>query len=321
MRDLILHLGGHGLTPPLVQSLEERGLKFMKINPETFGSLPKNALACVTWFYQSLRTPLEAWYLKRALAARGIPLFAWNRDAPHYLNRAAWRLDLLNRFRLYDLYVTHTLIDTRQFADAILYLPNAADTNAYHASPSDLAAMRDQERYEWDVTFIGAMDGHRYKEMRARQAFFSSLGERLHSRGIRFLFREAAGMSSEAQVALIQSSRINLNFGASCDYGSPVASGLPERCFGIPACGGFLLCDKRTHARDHFTLGVNWAEFEGLEDCVTQIDYWLKNFDIARNLAEHCHAHVTAHHTYVNRAATLHDALLAWHEGRRGFLR
>ena len=127
-------------------------------------------------------------------------------------------------------------------------------------------------------------------------------------------------MSVAEQVALVRSSRINLNFGASCDYGAPVASGLPERCYGIPACGGFLLGDKRTHAPDDFTPGENWAEFNDLDDCVAKIDYWLAHFDAARDLAERCHAHVMSNHTYANRAATLHQALLDWHAGRRGRL-
>jgi spore maturation protein CgeB len=121
-------------------------------------------------------------------------------------------------------------------------------------------------------------------------------------------------------VTLIQNSRINLNFGASCDYGATLASGLPERCYGIPAAGGFLLCDKRSHARDDFTPGENWAEFDGLDDCVAQIEHWLANFAAARELAERCHAHVMRRHTYAQRAATLHHALLAWHEGKRGNL-
>jgi spore maturation protein CgeB len=232
-----------------------------------------------------------------------------------------WRLDWLDRAQLYDLYATHTLADTRRrFADAVLFFPNAADTERYHLRGATLAGLRDSVRYEYDVSFFGAMDGRRYKEMRARQEFFAALGERLQARGIRFLFREAAGMSVAEQVALIQASRINLNFGASCDYGSPVASGLPERCYGIPACGGFLLCDKRTHVRDDFTPGENWAEFDGLDDCVTNIEHWLANFAAARDLAERCHAHVMARHTYAQRAATLHQALLDWHAGKRGRL-
>ena len=89
---------------------------------------------------------------------------------------------------------------------------------------------------------------------------------------------------------------------------------------GLVAAGGFLLCDKRTHAKDDFTPGENWAEFDGLEDCVSRIRYWLSHRDAARDLAERCHVHVLAAHTYANRAEKLHQALLAWHDGQRGFL-
>ncbi len=321
---LILHLYGRGLTPPLERELEQRGLVFAKVDPRRPDDWPQAALACVVWFYYPLRQPVEAWRLKHALAARGIPLLAWNRDAPHYLNRAPWRLNLLDRFRLLDIYATHTLIDERRrFADSVIYFPNAADTIRYHLQEDTaeaLMGLRDVTTYEYDVSFFGAMDGTRYKEMRDRQHFFAALSERLASRGLRFLFCESNGMSAEEQVTLVRKSRINLNFGASCDYGAPVASGLPERCYGIPACGGFLLSDRRTHARDDFTPGENWAEFDGLDDCVAKIEYWLANFTAARQLAERCHAHVMARHTYAHRAATLHQALADWHANKRGVM-
>ncbi|MCM2288578.1 MAG: glycosyltransferase [Sulfuritalea sp.] len=321
-RDVLLIAHG-SLHPALRRELAARGLSLRESRrwQDADRRQPERILGAYTWFYESLRHPLTIWSMHRFLRRQRIPLFVWNQDAPHYLNRAGWRLDWLNRSRLYDIYATHSLIDARRdFADSTLYLPNAADTTRYHLHDATLANLCDPSRYEHDVSFFGAMDGLRYKEMLPRQEFFAALGARLAARGIRFLFRESAGMSVEEQVALIQKSRINLNFGASCDYGAAVASGLPERCYGIPACGGFLLCDKRTHARDDFAPGENWAEFDGLDDCVAKIEFWLANFAAARDLAERCHALVMARHTYARRAATLHAALLDWHEGKRGRL-
>ena len=307
-------------NPPILQALEARGIT---LHMDQWHALPvagDRLLGAAIWFYDALRHPLRVLSLKRRLAQDRIPLFAWNQDAPHYLNRAKWRLELLDRARLLDIYATHTLIDRRQFADSVLYLANAADTSRYSLRGTTMPELRDPDCYDYDVSFFGAMDGSRYKEMQARQDFFAALGERLSARNVRFLFRESAGMSVDEQVRLIQRSRINLNYGASCDYNAPVASGLPERCYGIPACGGFLLCDRRTHARTDFSPGENWVEFEGLEDCVEQIAYWLDHFDAARDLAERCHAHVMAHHTYAHRAEALHSALQAWHAGKRGRL-
>ncbi|MDP2132990.1 MAG: glycosyltransferase [Sulfuritalea sp.] len=322
VRDVLLIAHG-SLHPALRRELAARGLELRESRrwQDADRSQPERILGAYTWFYEGLRHPLTIWGMHRFLRRLDVPLFVWNQDAPHYLNRAGWRLDWLDRARLYDIYATHSLIDARRaFADSTLYLPNAADTARYHLHGTTLESLRDPNRYEHDVSFFGAMDGRCYKEMQPRQEFFAALGERLTARGIRFLFREASGMSVEEQVALIQTSRINLNFGASCDFGAPVASGLPERCYGIPACGGFLLCDKRTHARDDFTPGKNWAEFDGLDDCVAQIESRLANFAATRELAERCHAHVLAQHTYARRAATLHQALLNWHDGKRGRL-
>jgi spore maturation protein CgeB len=322
VRDVLLIAHG-SLHPALRRELAERGLVLRESRgwQDADRSTPERILGAYTWFYEGLRHPLTIWGMHRFLRRQGIPLFVWNQDAPHYLNRAAWRLDLLDRARLYDIYATHTLVDSRRsFADCTLYLANAADTERYHLHGATLAGLRDATKYRYDVSFFGAMDGSRYKEMRTRQEFFAALGERLTARGIRFLFRESSGMSPEEQVTLIQASRINLNFGASCDYGASLASGLPERCYGIPASGGFLLCDRRSHALDDFTPGEDWAEFDGLDDCIARIEYWLADFGAARDLAERCHATVMARHTYAHRAATLHQALLSWHEGRRGRL-
>ncbi len=322
VRDTLLIAHG-SLHPALRRELAARGLVLRESRhwQGADRSEPERILGAYTWFYEGLRHPLAIRGMKRWTHQHGIPLFVWNQDAPHYLNRAGWRLDLLDRFRLYDVYATHSLADPRRFADTFLYLPNAADTARYHLDGRLLASLRDNSAYDYDVSFFGAMDGARYKEMRMRQEFFGALGDRLTQRGIRFLFREAAGMTLGQQGGLIRNSRINLNFGASCDYGSPVASGLPERCYGIPACGGFLLCDKRSHACDDFTPGLDWAEFDGLDDCVARIEYWLANFDAARDLAERCHSTVMARHAYAHRAATLHQALIDWHAGRRGRLR
>lgn len=319
VRDVLLLAHG-SMHPALRRELSARGLALRESRrwEDADRRDPERVLGAYTWFYEGLRHPLTIWGMARWARRHHIPLFVWNQDAPHYLNRAAWRLDLLDQFPLYDLYATHTLIDSRRFAGTRLYLPNAADTARYNLSGKPLEAQRAADDYRYDVSFFGAMDGSRYKEMGPRQEFFAALAQRLDAIGVRYLFREAAGMSVEEQIALIQTSKINLNFGASCDYGAPVASGLPERCYGIPACGGFLLCDRRTHASDDFTPGENWAEFDDIDDCVAKISYWLAHFDAARDLAERCHAHVMAHHTYRHRAATLHQALLDWHAGKRG---
>ncbi|MBM3273416.1 hypothetical protein FJY94_09330, partial [Candidatus Kaiserbacteria bacterium] len=222
------------LGAPLIQGLAERGIE--TISDPTYASMnsPCN-LAAYIWFYQGIRYPFRVRNIRHSLNARGLPLFAWNQDAPHYLNytqpNRAWRLWVAQKLRLYDIYATHTLIDeNRDFADLTVYLPNAANTNAYNLrgeTDTVFKQLRDPRYYRWDVTFFGGMNGSRYKEDKAREIFFAELGRKLNTLGISHCFRETAGMTVNEQIEFIQSSRINLNYGARCEYGFPIASGLP----------------------------------------------------------------------------------------------
>lgn len=311
---------------PLKRSLAERGLVLVENDVRPDAELLQRTLACVADFGGGVKHPIRASMWKRRLSCHGVPVFAWNRDAPHNNNLRAWKLSFFDKLRPLDIYATHSLIDNRwRFADTVLYLPNAADTSIYNLRGETevvLSRLRDPGQYRWDVSFFGALDGDHYKEAVSRQAFFGALAARLDTLGIRHRFVDTlhTTLSLEDQVELIQSSRINLNFGARCDYGGFPASGLPERCFGIPACGGFLLTDRRVHTADSFEIGRHLDEFADIEECVMKIRDYLDNFTRCRDIAEAGWRHVMHRHTYANRAETLHFALLDWHAGRRGLI-
>lgn len=307
---------------PLQPWFSEQGFKLVAASDmDTLATLD-HVIGYFACFYRCLDRPLAAWQRRKRLAKAGIPTITWNRDAPHYLNRPKWRLHLASTLQLLDIYATHSLADADKyhFAPRTLYLANALEPSVYgvpHPASETFGRLRDEANYTVDVSFFGGMDGTRYKEDKARAVFFAALAARLQQENISHTFRETNGMTPAQQIDFIHASKINLNYGARCEYKAPLATGLPERCFGIPGCGGFLLCDKRTHARDDFSVGENWAEFDvvdGVEDCLTQIKFWLAHFQSARDLAERCHEQVISFHTYRQRAETLTQALLAWHE-------
>ena len=120
------------------------------------------------------------------------------------------------------------------------------------------------------------------------------------------MFRDSAGMAAAEQLEIIRTSRINLSAVAACDAGSEPSWGLPERCYGVPACGGFLLSDRRRHAAEDFADGER-AEYDGLEDCVAKIRHFIARFDESRAIAERARARVARDHGYRNRAARLLD--------------
>jgi len=274
--------------------------------------------ACFIDFYDVMRHPLKVYRLKKRINKYNIPLVAWNRDAPHYLNKKKWRLDLFNHIQLLDIYATHTLIDTkRSFANTMLYLPNAADSNKYNLLGNEkivFTNLRNPINYTYDVSFFGGMNGSRYKEDLDREIFFKLLSKKLDNKNIKYKFIETGSnkISVGQQIKLIQSSIINLSYGARCEYSAPIASGLPERCFGIPASGGFLLCDQRTHLKDTFVVGEHMDQFKDISECVSKIEYYLKRFNTTRDIAENCYRHVMKNNRYENRALTLYNEILLW---------
>lgn len=304
---------------PLIGAIEELGVEVVRGVWQPDAALLERIGACFVSFYDCLKRPLEVWRLKRALARRAVPLVVWNRDAPGYMNKAPWRLALLERAKLIDLYASHALADGRRFAHTQLLLQNAARTDAYNLAGLRLEDLDDPARYRYDVGFFGTLDGESYKEYRARAQFFAALAQRLASLGIAhsFIDTRRTPLSPAEQRDLIQHTRINLSFGAGCEYGYAVGHGLPERCFGVPACGGFLLSDRRLHAAEAFEPGSEWIEFEGLDEAAARIVHFLARFDEARAVAARAYARVMREHTFRHRAGEMLSAINAWRAAHR----
>jgi spore maturation protein CgeB len=268
--------------------------------------------ACIIELYDGVRQPWTMWRLKNALRRGNVPLIALDRDAPWHKGVRSRKLWLFDRLGLLDIYATHALQNSRPFAPNVIYLPNAAWTGRYGLGEVTLEDMRQPGWYRHDVSFLGNLDAARYPEHRKRADFLSQLGLRLKMVGVNAYFRDSADMTPEQQVEIIQRSRINLNCGAACDNGPERSWGLAERCYGIPACGGFLLSDERRHARDDFALDAEWVFFNDLDDCVAKVCHYLKHPDQARAIAEAAHCRVMRDHTYQQRAERLIAEIRDW---------
>jgi len=272
----------------------------------------EGAALCVADFVDCARSVRRTLGLERRLRRARVPFVALNRDAPFNRGLHPARLAALRLLKPFDAYATHSMQDAARHARQALYCPNAARESVYRVSESALPAMRDPARYRCDVTFFGNLDVARYGEHARRVQFLRALEPRLRDLGISTSFRDSAGLSGDEQVGIIQSSRINLSTYAACDAGAEPSWGLPERCYGVPACGGFLLSDRRRHAADDFAADER-AEYDGIDDCVRNIRYYLEHFGEARAIAERARARVARDHGYRNRAARLLDC--AHHAG------
>ncbi len=261
---------------------------------------------CVADFVECARRLRRTLGLRQRLAAARVPLVALNRDAPFNRGVHGARLAAIAWLKPFDAYASHSMQAAERYARRTLYCANAAREGLYHVNEGRLEAMRDPARYRWDVSFFGNLDARRYREHARRVAFLNVLASKLGALDIRTLFRDSAGMSEDEQLDIITHSRINLSTIAACDTGAELSWGLPERCYGIPACGGFLLSDRRRHAPEDFAADER-AEYQGLDDCVARIRYQLAHFGESRAIAERAQARVARDHGYRQRAARLLD--------------
>lgn len=306
-RDTIIFNFRKGFQP-LKEAFEANGYRVAENEWAPAPQLAARCEAAIVNLYEAIRQPWNAVVLHRRLRAAGSPLIGVDRDAPWHLGIRWRRLALFRLLRPIDIYATHTLQPTWDFAPVKIYSPNAVWVRHFNLRGHSLEEMRNPNFYEYDVSFLGNLDGQRFKEHARREHFFKVLADRLAKLGIRYRFAQGTGVALPEQVNLIQRSRINLNYGAAADHGAVRSWGLPERCYGVPACGGFLLSDERKHASDDFDVASEWAGFTDLDDCVGKIQYWLAHFEDSRRIAEAAYARVRKHHTYELRARNLLSA-------------
>jgi spore maturation protein CgeB len=301
---------------PLKEAFENLGYCVVENEWKPDPELASRCAAGIVNLYEAIRQPMRAVALHRRLRAAGVPLIGVDRDAPWHMGIRWRRMALFRLLRPLDIYASHTMQPTWDFAPVKIYNANAVWTRCFNLHGQTLEQMRSPAYYEYDVSFLGNMDGERYKEHAERARFFAELRHRLEALGIRHYIAHSSGIDEETQIRVIQRSRINLSYRSSCDHGGTLSWGLPERCYGVPARGGFLLTDQRHHAGDDFDLGTEWAGFTDLDDCLTRIRFYLDHFELTRDIAEAAHARVMRDHTYEHRARRLVEAATAVRDGK-----
>jgi spore maturation protein CgeB len=276
-----------------------------QVSEDAEGSLDGVGL-CIADLTDSARRIRRTLALKRRLDANGAAFLALDRDAPWHRGVHGARLAMLAWLKPFCGYATHSMQMAGHFAARSLYCPNAARESVYRAAPGEIEGMRDPAWFRWDVSFVGNLDAARYPEHALRAAFVRALGERLAPLGLRVLLRDSAGLAETELVEIIKRSRINLSTIAACDAGEEPSWGLPERCYGVPACGGFLVSDERRHAKDDFAAD-EWVAYRDLDECVARIKEFLAQPERARAIAERMRERVQREHLYRHRAARLLD--------------
>lgn len=295
----------HAPHNPLVQALVMQGVEVRHVSfGEPLGDL-QNCLA----FYGNLFDEIKHWRklaaLKQQLRANNVPYVFWNRDAPWNTGMKVKNRLAMQWLKPVDIYLAHSMQTHQWFGGVAHYFPNAAQPPYY--SDTNLPALRDESAYQYDVSFFGSLGNVKDANARARQQFLQTLEGLLKADlpSIRFKVIDTAQqpLSLNDQLTLIRTTKINLNYGAMCDLPGNPSWGLPERVFGIPAAGGYLLTDDRQSIVQTFPSGI-CNTFETPETCAQKTSNALKDFAALRTQAEQLHHQVLASHTYSYRAQT-----------------
>lgn len=293
-------------NPRLAEGIETAGHEVRENLWDIKSIVSEGVDAVIFEFKYIFKEKCKTLLLMHKLRQNKIPSITWNLDSPWNAGIERWKVNLLIRSSVLPIYATHSLQDTAWIRNTrVTYLPNAAWLSRYNLHGASLVALRDTGRYKWDVSFIGNIDKERFKEHKGRVEFLDALGGFLRNKGLNFLFIDGKDASIDKQVDIIQKSRINLSCLTASDTMMSKSWGLPERCYGIPACGGFLLMEDRVHAKGDFIVGEEVITYADIKDCLNKILHYLDKHDERRKIAEKAHQRVMREHTYKNRAEKL----------------
>lgn len=266
--------------------------------------------------FTELKKPLRFFLLLKKLHKERVPYIFWNRDAPWHCGIKKHRKLLLTLLKPVDIYFAHSLQDASWFTrQKPIYLPNGAQEK--YTTDKLPVELRNPSYYQYDVSFIGAVGNMDRLNCRKRKNFIDELIKIISSRGIHIKLAIIDTYNNpitiDEQLSIIKSSKINLNIGAMCDLPDNPSWGLPERAFGVPATGGFLLTDWRESITETFPLN-KCDYFRNPDECADKIVYYLNNFKLLRIRAEELHNVVTNNYTYNNHARILLNIIMGYQQ-------
>ncbi len=304
-------LTAHADSNPLVAALREIGQEVIQCDYHQFESLLPGCIGYYGNLFSEIKRPSTFVAMRRALTRQSIPYIFWNRDAPWHVGIKPHYRYLLQAMKPVDLYLAHSIQDAGWFTRGEPhYFPNAARRSYCQATLSP--AFAKPELWRYDISFFGAIGNEKRTNCLHRKIFLDTVRSHLEQRGIvtrwRIIDTIHEPLTEVQQLELIRTTRINLNFGAMCDLPGNPSWGMPERVFGIPAAGGFLLTDWRESIPDTFP-DDSCDHFRTPSECVEKIIHYLGNPEIMCARGKRLHTEVLAHNTYEVRAKQLMDLL------------
>jgi radical SAM superfamily enzyme YgiQ (UPF0313 family)/glycosyltransferase involved in cell wall biosynthesis len=150
-----------------------------------------------------------------------------------------------------------------------LHLLVTADPEYFCATPSEKTYV---------VSFVGSK-GVGDREQLVQRLARGKIPVSLFGRGW-----DSGYVPIEEMRRIYSNSRINLCFTKS--YGVNTRNQLKDKIFDITMCGGFLLCEYCKGIEDYFDLGKEIVCFEGPEDAIKKIDFYLSHESERNRIAQ-----------------------------------
>ena len=99
---------------------------------------------------------------------------------------------------------------------------------------------------------------------------------------------------------VFKNSKINLNITLRS-----IRSGIPLRAWDILGAGGFLLSNYQEDFFDFFVPGEDFDFFDGTDDLMSKIEYYLSHEKERTDIAENAFRKIAESHTYLHRVETM----------------
>jgi ADP-heptose:LPS heptosyltransferase/spore maturation protein CgeB len=94
--------------------------------------------------------------------------------------------------------------------------------------------------------------------------------------------------------------------------GFQMPSGLNQRCYDVPAAGGFLLTDQRDALKEQFDPGRNIVAFQDVEDLLEKWSYYSSHPDDYGEVVRQGRRRVVERHTYRHRVREMLSSMTIW---------
>lgn len=216
----------------------------------------------------------------------GFLIFCFNQENPfNTWNFAYTNSWVINSIPLFDSYFTWgkfllEKIRKEGGTELVEYLPFAFDENIHY--PITLMG-KDVEKYTADISFIGTRDKEREAWLEYLTDFdFKIWGNDWHkaSLGLRRRWQKESA-EGEKFSKVCAGSKIVIDILRRQMF--PAHS---MKTFEIPACRGFLMCNKGGEVHDFFKEGREMVTFSSPEEMVQKVKFYLKQDQLRVKIAE-----------------------------------